>query len=145
MGRLRKAELVDEDLRELGVVVLPRVDDDVLGVRKAPLQRRDDRGHLDEVRPRSDDVEKSSRAYRIGWSPRPTIVSKNPLIYSGCRKGGPGWGGSWSKIRAMSRLWMSRVKIHPGRPSQQVVTNRAGTRAAARAGAPPGERNTRRP
>ena len=71
MRRLREAELVDEELRELRVVVLTRVDDDVLGVGKPSLQLRDDRRHLDEVRPRPDDVEKSPHwSCLIGRSPR---------------------------------------------------------------------------
>jgi hypothetical protein len=57
--RLRKAELIDEDLGELRGVVLTRVNDDVVGVWTPPLELRDDRGHLDEVRPRPDNVEKS--------------------------------------------------------------------------------------
>ena len=51
-----------------GGVVLTRVNDDVVGVRKPPLQRRDDRGHLDEVRPRPDDIEKSLLCHVVSGS-----------------------------------------------------------------------------
>jgi len=57
--RFRKAELVDEDLGELRVVVLTRMDDDVLGIGKPSFQLRDDGRHLHEVRSRTDDVEQS--------------------------------------------------------------------------------------
>jgi hypothetical protein len=59
VGRLGEAELVDEDLRELRVVVLTRMNDNVVGSGEPSLQLRDDRGHLHEVRSCPDDVEES--------------------------------------------------------------------------------------
>src|SRR4026208_101160 len=54
----RKVELIDEELRELRVVVLTCVDDHMLGARKSSRELGDNRRHLDEVRPRAHDVEK---------------------------------------------------------------------------------------
>ena len=51
----RQAELLEEDLRQLAVVVLPRVDDDLLD--PALPQRHGQRRRLDELRPVSDDGE----------------------------------------------------------------------------------------
>ena len=51
--RLAEPELVEEDLRQLGVVVLPRVQEDLLdsGVSKCEREGR----RLDELGPVSDD------------------------------------------------------------------------------------------
>ena len=55
VARLGEAELVEEDLRELAVVVLAGVDDDLLdpGVAERDRERR----RLDELRPVADDGE----------------------------------------------------------------------------------------
>ena len=50
-------ELLEEDLRHQPVVVLAGVDDGVAGVRQTGAQGADHRGHLDQVRPGSEDVE----------------------------------------------------------------------------------------
>ena len=57
IGGLRQAELVDEDLRELVVPVLARMDDDLVdpGLAQGDGERR----RLDELRPVADDGEDS--------------------------------------------------------------------------------------
>ena len=52
--RLADAELLEEDLGHLAVVVLARVDEHVLELVGAPLDRRGNRGDLHHVRPRAD-------------------------------------------------------------------------------------------
>ena len=64
VARFRQAELLDEDVRELAVVVLPRVDDDLVDARG--LERNGERGGLDELWPVPDDGEDLHRAKPTG-------------------------------------------------------------------------------
>ncbi len=57
---LRQSQLLEEDLRELGVPVLAGVDDDFLDPRLA--ERHRERRRLDELRPVADDGEDAHRA-----------------------------------------------------------------------------------
>jgi len=55
VARVRKSELLEEDLRQLAVVVLPGMDDDVLDLRRT--KGDGERRRLNELRPISDDGE----------------------------------------------------------------------------------------
>ena len=57
---LRQPQLLEEDLRELGVPVLAGVDDDLVDARLA--ERHRERGRLDELRPVADDGQDAHRA-----------------------------------------------------------------------------------
>ena len=63
VGGRREAELVEEDLRELGVVVLPGVDDNLLETALAERDR--ERSRLDELRAVADDGE-DPHGLRVG-------------------------------------------------------------------------------
>ena len=67
MGRLVQPELVDEDLRQLVVPVLPRVHDDLVDRRLS--ERHGERRRLDELRAVADDGEHAHRA-RVDACPR---------------------------------------------------------------------------
>ena len=58
--RLPHAELLEEDLGHLSVVVLARVDEDVLELVAPPTELRGDRRDLHHVRPRPDHGQDSS-------------------------------------------------------------------------------------
>ncbi len=60
MGRLVEPELVDEDLRQLVVPVLPRMHDDLVDPRLP--ERHGERRRLDELRAVADDGEHAHRA-----------------------------------------------------------------------------------
>ena len=62
--RLRQAELVEENLRELGVVVLPRMQDDFLDSLLAKSDR--ERSRLHELGTVSDDGENFQDAGTLG-------------------------------------------------------------------------------
>ncbi len=66
---LRQAELLEEDRRHLGVIMLTRVHQNVAQLRRASAHLADDRCHLDEVRPRADDVEHRLRG-GLGYASR---------------------------------------------------------------------------
>ncbi len=70
MVGLGEPELVDEDLRELVVLVLARVDDDLVDPARA--ERLGERRGLDELRPVAhdrDDLHGASVAARLGRIP----------------------------------------------------------------------------
>ena len=63
IGGLREAELVEEDLRQLGVVVLARVQDALVDARLAERERQ--RSRLHELRAVPDDGEDLHRRVRL--------------------------------------------------------------------------------
>ncbi len=89
--RLRYPELLEEDLRHRPVVVLAGVDDHRRVGAEALPGRRDDRRHLDQVRPRADDV---SDPHRLRPSVRGTRSGRRPRARTAprrrCRSGRPG-------------------------------------------------------
>ena len=80
VGGLRQAELVEEDLRELVVPVLPRVDDHLVDPRRA--QRLGERRRLDELRPVADDGEDLHE----GGGSWGTMGSPTSTAAAGCRR-----------------------------------------------------------
>ena len=64
VARLRQAELVEENLRQLGVVMLPRMQDDLLDPAVAKGDR--ERCGFDELRPVSNDRENLQGAGTLG-------------------------------------------------------------------------------
>ena len=67
VARRRQLELLEEDGRELGVVVLAGVEDDLLD--PALAQRERERGRLDELRPVADDGKDSHAAGECSRTP----------------------------------------------------------------------------
>ena len=110
---LADPELLEEDLGQLPVVVLPRVHEDVLELVAAPLQLGRDRRDLHHVRPRADDRQDlAPRRHRL------QRIESRPVTGLRCRYSQPGETGCFAgrqdagRRRAGAR---SRTRLRPGR------------------------------
>ena len=90
--RLRQRQLLEEDVVDLAVVVLARVDEPLLDVAE-PLERGVDRRDLHVVRPRADDVDHqlphhnhASNCVRPGLRRRPAIGRSRGLGFRTARQ-----------------------------------------------------------